>query len=85
MAIKQPDLVDTPKATNASVRPKARDIKQWGPSDETEITPAVINIILWDIKEGNADPVQSRRVLQDFLDNTESRRHSLSREAIVIL
>lgn len=62
-----------------------RDIKVWEPNDAEELTRSVINLINWDIREGNPDPVQSRRVLQYFMEYTDNDRVSLPREVFDFL
>jgi hypothetical protein len=45
--------------------------KVWEPGDEEALTPAVIYSIICDIREGNPDPDQARRLLEYFVKVTE--------------
>jgi hypothetical protein len=50
------------------------ELESRGNADEDELTPGVICQIVSDIRGGNADPEQARRLLWHFLDCTERGR-----------
>ena len=74
-----------PQSPNSPTCAKPEIIKRWEPSDEKEVTPVLINLILRGIKFGTTYPVVSQRILQYFLDSTEGQCNTLSPELIEFL
>lgn len=50
----------------------AAQFHPWTPADSKELTAGVVFQIAWQIREGNADPEQAKRLLRAFLGETET-------------